>query len=123
MSRHPRPTIPERRAQDPGRSHPRGRAGSLDIIAQLNDRTVTEEIRFALEAWIKYSKSDPSVLQRAQFVRDQIEREAVPVRALVVGTSAKVAPISSGFDVRLREGILHNLVKADDYHHARARGE
>ncbi len=52
----------------------------LDIIAQLNDRSVTEEIRFALEAWIKKSKSDPSVLQRAELVRDQIEREATTKR-------------------------------------------
>ncbi len=48
----------------------------LDIIAQLNDRTVTEEIRLALEAWIEKSKSDPSVLQRAESVRAEIEREA-----------------------------------------------
>ena len=52
----------------------------LDIIAQLNDRTVTEEIRFALEAWIKKSKSDPSVLQRAEHVRAEIEREATTKR-------------------------------------------
>ena len=52
----------------------------LDVIAQLNDRTVTDEIRFALEAWIKKSKSDPMVLQRADLVRDQIEREATTKR-------------------------------------------
>jgi hypothetical protein len=28
----------------------------LDVIAQLNDRTVTEEIRIALEAWVETSK-------------------------------------------------------------------
>lgn len=52
----------------------------LDIIAQLNDRTVTDEIRLALEAWIEKTKSDPSVLQRAQSVRDEIEREAATKR-------------------------------------------
>lgn len=48
----------------------------LDIIAQLNDRSVTEEIRLALEAWIDKSKSDPAVLKRAESVRAEIEREA-----------------------------------------------
>ena len=48
----------------------------LDVIAQLNDRTVTEEIRLALEAWVEISKSDPKVLQRAETVRAEIEREA-----------------------------------------------
>ena len=48
----------------------------LDIIAQLNDRSVTEEIRLAIEAWIEKSKSDPAVLKRAESVRAEIEREA-----------------------------------------------
>lgn len=48
----------------------------LDVIAQLNDRSVTEEIRIALEAWIATSKSDPKVLARAETVRAEIEREA-----------------------------------------------
>lgn len=52
----------------------------LDIIAQLNDRTVTEEIRLAIEAWIAKSKSDPSVLKRAESVRAEIEREAATKR-------------------------------------------
>lgn len=52
----------------------------LDVIAQLNDRTVTDEIRLAIEAWIEKTKSDPSVQQRAQYVRDEIEREAATKR-------------------------------------------
>ena len=55
----------------------------LDIIAQLNDRTVTDEIRLAIESWIEKIKSDPSVLQRAQFVRDEIEREAATKRGAI----------------------------------------
>ncbi|WP_454131471.1 hypothetical protein [Microbacterium lacticum] len=38
--------------------------------------SVTEEIRLALEAWVETSKSDPKVLQRAETVRAEIEREA-----------------------------------------------
>lgn len=48
----------------------------LDVLAQLNDRSVTEEIRIALEAWVVTSKSDPKVLERAESVRAEIEREA-----------------------------------------------
>lgn len=52
----------------------------LDIIAQLNDRTVTDEIRLALEAWIEKTKSDPSTLELAEAVRAEIEREAATKR-------------------------------------------
>jgi plasmid stability protein len=48
----------------------------LDIIAQLNDRSVTDEIRYALEHWIEKSKADPKVLARAAQVRAEIERES-----------------------------------------------
>ncbi len=37
-----------------------GLRAQLDVIAQLNDRSVTEEIRLALEAWVQTSKSDPN---------------------------------------------------------------
>lgn len=53
-----------------------GLRAQIDVIAQLNDRSVTEEIRIALEAWVETSKSDPSVLKRAEAVRAEIEREA-----------------------------------------------
>jgi hypothetical protein len=48
----------------------------LDIIAQLNNRSVTEEVREALEKWIEISKSDPKILQRAEAVQAEINREA-----------------------------------------------
>lgn len=53
-----------------------GLRAQVEVIAQLNDRSVTEEIRLALEAWVETSKSDPKVLQRAETVRAVIEREA-----------------------------------------------
>lgn len=62
----------------------------LDIIAQLNDRTVTDEIRLAIDAWIEKVKSDPNVQKRAQAVRDEIEREA----------SGKRDAIAAIFDVQ-----------------------
>lgn len=48
----------------------------LDIIAGLNDRTVTDECRLAIEAWIEKAKADPAIQARAQTVRDEIERAA-----------------------------------------------
>lgn len=68
----------------------------LDVIAQLNDRSVTEEIRIALEAWVETSKSDPKVLERAETVRAEIEREAKTkqsaIEAIFGGTSGAKAP-------------------------------
>ena len=55
----------------------------LDIIAQLNDRTVTDEIRLAIEAWIEKTRSDPFVREQAEAVRSQIEREASAKRAAI----------------------------------------
>jgi ferric-dicitrate binding protein FerR (iron transport regulator) len=55
----------------------------LEILAQLNGRSVTEEVRLALEAWIEKSKSDPSVLARAEEVRADIEREAAVRREAI----------------------------------------
>lgn len=52
----------------------------LDIIAQLNDRTVTDEVRLAIEAWIDKTKADPAIQRRAKDVRDAIEREAAGKR-------------------------------------------
>lgn len=53
-----------------------GLRAQLDVIAQLNDRSTTEEVRIALEAWVESSKTDPKVLARAETVRADIEREA-----------------------------------------------
>ena len=36
----------------------------LDIVAQLTDRSMTEEIRLALEHWIEKTKSDPVILEK-----------------------------------------------------------
>ena len=63
----------------------------LELIAQLNDRSVTEEVRHAVEAWIDRSKADPKVLARADAVREGIERDAETKRntiAAVFGSSA-----------------------------------
>lgn len=48
----------------------------LDIIAQLRDRSVTEEIRVALESWVTQAKVDPKLQAVADEARRQIEAEA-----------------------------------------------
>ncbi|HTL42075.1 MAG TPA: hypothetical protein VL294_11440 [Pseudolysinimonas sp.] len=48
----------------------------LEVLAQLNQRSLTEETRLAVEHWVESSKSDPKVLQRAEAVRAEIERDA-----------------------------------------------
>jgi len=71
----------------------------LDIIAQLNDRTVTDEVRLAIEAWIDKTKADPAIQRRAQDVRDEIEREAAGKRdaiaAIFDATPAPKTPRTS----------------------------
>lgn len=60
-----------------------GTRAQLDIIAQLNNRSVTEEVREAIESWIETSKSDPKVLKRAAEVKAEIEREAATKRGAI----------------------------------------
>jgi len=80
----------------------------LDIIAQLNDRKVTEEIRLAIEAWIEKTKSDPKTLQRADAVRVEIEREATTKRnaisAIFDGPASKAKTTSAGRAASGKEG-------------------
>ena len=65
----------------------------LDIIAQLNDRTVTDEIRLALEAWIERTKTDPATQQRADAVRAEIEREAATKREAIAAIFNDAKPV------------------------------
>ncbi|MCR6484028.1 ribbon-helix-helix domain-containing protein [Amycolatopsis sp. OK19-0408] len=55
----------------------------LDIVAQLTERSTTEEIRLALEHWIEKTKADPVILKKAEAVRAQIERKAQTERAAI----------------------------------------
>jgi len=64
----------------------------LDVIAQLNDRTVTDEIRSALRHWIAQAKGDPKLQQRGAQIRAEIERQAKTKSdaiAAVLGGEAK----------------------------------
>lgn len=69
-----------------------GLRAQIEVIAQLNDRSVTEEIRLALEAWVETSKSDPKVLQRAETVRAEIEREAKTKQSAIEAIFGSAGP-------------------------------
>ena len=68
----------------------------LDVLAQLTGRTVTEEIRLAIEAWIAKSKTDPAVLEKAEAVRAEIEREAQTRRNAIAAIFESVDGKSTG---------------------------
>ena len=68
----------------------------LEIIAQLNNRSVTEEVRLGLEHWIQTSKSDPKVLARAEIVRAEIEREAATKQSAIEPVFANAPASKSG---------------------------
>jgi len=57
-----------------------GQRAQLEILAKVNDRTLTKEVQEGLSFWIAHSKDDPKVLQRAAEVRAQIDREAATKR-------------------------------------------
>ena len=73
-----------------------GLRAQLEVFAQLNDRSVTEEIRIALEAWVETSKSDPKVLERAETVRAEIEREAETKRSAIAAIFGSDASAPKG---------------------------
>ncbi|MEV8239514.1 hypothetical protein AB0O90_04715 [Microbacterium testaceum] len=60
----------------------------LDIIAQPNDRTVTDEVRLAIEAWIDKARTAPHIQRRAKDVRDEIEREVAGERDTIAAVFA-----------------------------------
>ena len=64
----------------------------LEVLAQLNNRSVTEETRVVLEHWVERCNSDPIVLKRAEHVCVQIEHDADTKRraiAAVLGGTAE----------------------------------
>ncbi|GAB6987864.1 hypothetical protein [Nocardioides pyridinolyticus] len=63
----------------------------LRFIAQLNDRNVTEEIRAAIQDRIAAAQTDPALIERADQVRQEIEREAAARSAAIAGFLGKPA--------------------------------
>lgn len=55
----------------------------LSLIAQLSERTLTEELRLAVEHWIEQSSSSPAFAARAQEALGEIERDAEARRTAI----------------------------------------
>jgi len=55
----------------------------LTIIAQLEELTVTDAIRQAIDQWIESKRSNPQLQQRAEAVLDAIEQEAATRRGAI----------------------------------------
>lgn len=63
----------------------------LRLIAQLSDRSLTEEIRIAIDARIQAAQDDPALVARAHEAQHQIEREAAARSAALAGLIGKPA--------------------------------
>ena len=65
----------------------------LTMIAQLEELTVTDAIRQAIDQWIEERRNSPQLQERAQAVLDDIERDAANKRgalaALLGGAEEK----------------------------------
>lgn len=57
----------------------------LSVIAQLDELTVTDAIRQAIEQWVERKRSAPELTSRAQSLLDEIERDAAQ-RRLAIAT-------------------------------------
>lgn len=55
----------------------------LSMIAQLEELTVTDAIRQAIEQWIESKRSNPQLQQRAEAVLEAIEQEAATRRGAI----------------------------------------
>ncbi len=68
-----------------------GLHAQLRFIAQLNNSSISEEIRMAIETRIATAQDDPELVARAQQARDEIEREAAARNAAIAGFLGKPA--------------------------------
>ena len=76
-----------------------GLHAQLRFIAQLNDSSITDEIRRAIETRIATAQDDPDLVARAEQARNEIEREAAARAAAIAGFLGKPA-VSATSDQR-----------------------
>ena len=80
----------------------------LSVLAQLEEHTVTDAIRAAIESYIEAKKAQPQVSARAEAVLADIEREAAARRGAIAalfgstGPTAAEEPESPGEEPRPR---------------------
>jgi hypothetical protein len=57
----------------------------LQFISDLASTSLSEEVRRAIQNRIESAQDDPALIERAQHVREQIEREAAARTAAIAG--------------------------------------
>ena len=67
----------------------------LSLIAQLANRTLTEEIRLAVEHWIEQSRQSPEFAAQAEAVLEEIDREAQNRRSAITALMGEPGTQSS----------------------------
>ena len=67
----------------------------LGFIAQLEELTVTDAIRQAIEQWIEARRESPDLKQRAQAALDGIEQEAASRRSAIAALLDGNAPAAT----------------------------
>lgn len=68
----------------------------LTMIAQLEELTVTDAIRQAIDQWIESKRSNPQLQQRAEAVLDAIEQQAATRRGAIAALLSGEASGPSG---------------------------
>jgi len=67
----------------------------LSVLAQLEGRTITDEIRQAIEAHINTKRSHPDLTARAEAVLGEIEQEAATRRSAIASLFGNPDPESA----------------------------
>lgn len=68
----------------------------LSMIAQLRSRTITDEIRAAIEAHIDSAKHDPALADNANAAMEEIERDAAIRRTAIASLFASDGTAPTG---------------------------
>jgi hypothetical protein len=68
----------------------------LTMIAQLEELTVTDAIRQAIDQWVEARRSNPQLQQRAEAVLAEIERDASTRRGAIAALLGNETPGTSG---------------------------
>ncbi|MGK2875481.1 MAG: hypothetical protein ACSLEW_07550 [Nocardioides sp.] len=63
----------------------------LQFISDLAGTSLSEEVRAAIETRIAAAQTDPTLIERAQKAREQIEREAAARTAAIAGFMGQAA--------------------------------
>jgi ferric-dicitrate binding protein FerR (iron transport regulator) len=67
----------------------------LSMIAQLEELTVADAIRQAIDQWVEARRNNPQLQQRAEAVLAEIERDATTRRGAIAALLGKEASSSS----------------------------